>query len=160
MVQREAYGRGLYEILKMSSVNLKYGKSSWLSEVVVPEISITERGEEDECLIMASDGIWNVIPEDVACGVASRCLGDETIGVPPSPPPNNKDYYYNCTGTSTSGLISTLDNYRLQVAETNDHHDLKFPCKSGIAATILCRLALGRGSSDNVSVIVIDLKRN
>ncbi|KAF3433082.1 hypothetical protein FNV43_RR24184 [Rhamnella rubrinervis] len=165
--KREAYGRGLYEILKMSSVKLKYGKSSCSSEVVVPEISITERVAEDECLIMASDGIWNVIPEDVACGVASRCLGDQTLGlgVPPPLPPRNNDYFYCCTGTSntscsTSGLISNLDDYRLQAAETNDHDDMKFPCKSGIAATILCRLALGRGSYDNVSVIVIDLKRN
>lgn len=128
----EADGRGLYEILKNMSSNLKP------SEAIVPELSITERGAEDECLIMASDGIWNVIPEDMACAVASRCLGDQTLDVPP-PPSNNKDYLYYSAGTGTNststGLISSLDNYRLQAAETSDLlREGKFPYKSGHCA--------------------------
>ncbi|KAG6436781.1 hypothetical protein SASPL_101683 [Salvia splendens] len=39
-----------------------------------PEVTITERSEEDECLILASDGLWDVVSNDTACGVARMCL--------------------------------------------------------------------------------------
>ncbi|KAL1545051.1 protein-serine/threonine phosphatase [Salvia divinorum] len=39
-----------------------------------PEVTITERSVEDECLILASDGLWDVVSNDTACGVARMCL--------------------------------------------------------------------------------------
>ncbi|KAL1552890.1 protein-serine/threonine phosphatase [Salvia divinorum] len=39
-----------------------------------PEVTITERGEGDECLILASDGLWDVVSNKTACGVARMCL--------------------------------------------------------------------------------------
>ncbi|KAM3373607.1 hypothetical protein ACQJBY_020198 [Aegilops geniculata] len=97
-----------------------------------PEISITERCEEDDCLILASDGLWDVISNKVACDVARQCLED---GSPTRAP--------DAAAGSSSGapVVSQEEEPR---------------CFR--AAALLARLALGRESSDNISVVVVDLK--
>lgn len=37
-----------------------------------PEIMILARVEEDECLIVASDGFWDVVSNEEACDLARR----------------------------------------------------------------------------------------
>lgn len=39
-----------------------------------PEVTVTKRTEEDEFLILASDGLWDVISNEVACKVVNKCL--------------------------------------------------------------------------------------
>ncbi|GAB2234024.1 hypothetical protein Droror1_Dr00003260 [Drosera rotundifolia] len=39
-----------------------------------PEVTVTERVAGDECLILASDGLWDVVTNDIACNVARTCL--------------------------------------------------------------------------------------
>lgn len=39
-----------------------------------PEVTITARSDEDECLIIASDGLWDVVSNETASGVARMCL--------------------------------------------------------------------------------------
>ncbi|EPS58614.1 hypothetical protein M569_16200 [Genlisea aurea] len=55
----------------------------------IPEVTVTERTESDELLILASDGLWDVVSNDTACAVARMCLSggafppagtDETCG--------------------------------------------------------------------------------
>ncbi|KAH6837147.1 highly ABA-induced PP2C protein 3 [Perilla frutescens var. hirtella] len=50
-----------------------------------PEVTRTERSEEDECLILASDGLWDVVSNETACGVARMCLLKGRVGVEPEP---------------------------------------------------------------------------
>ncbi|RZR87781.1 hypothetical protein BHM03_00015251 [Ensete ventricosum] len=103
-----------------------------------PEIRVVERTGEDECLIVASDGLWDVLPNDLACDVARRCLeeadptrgSDETIG-----------------GGDGGGATDGWEEEQASDA------------RCSLAATLLARLALGRKSGDNISVIVIDLRR-
>ncbi|KAL4188688.1 hypothetical protein AMTRI_Chr08g161680 [Amborella trichopoda] len=87
-----------------------------------PEVTVTERAAEDECLILASDGLWDVVSNEVACEIARRCLQRA---------PEN--------GASSSGVNGSD------------------PACS-VAAALLTKLALARQSTDNVSVVVIDLK--
>ncbi|RWW85885.1 hypothetical protein BHE74_00005406 [Ensete ventricosum] len=49
---------------------------SYLKPYVVsePEVTVTEREEGDECLILASDGLWDVVTNETACDVARMCL--------------------------------------------------------------------------------------
>lgn len=84
-----------------------------------PEVTCTERTHEDECLILASDGLWDVLSNDVVCEVARKCLA----GYRP----------HRSKGITEDTPV-------------------------GAAAALLTKLALGKGSGDNISVVVIDLK--
>uniref|UniRef100_A0A7N0U3A4 protein-serine/threonine phosphatase n=1 Tax=Kalanchoe fedtschenkoi TaxID=63787 RepID=A0A7N0U3A4_KALFE len=90
-----------------------------------PEITITDRAPEDECLILASDGLWDVVSNGTACGVAKMCLSGK--GLPESP-----------------------------WAEGGEGDDKA--CAD--TSMLLTKLALARHSTDNVSVVVVDLRRS
>mgnify|MGYP004715670557 FL=1 len=90
-----------------------------------PEMTFVPRSREDECLILASDGLWDVMTNEEVCEVARRriLLWHKKNG--PSPP--------------------------------NERGERIDPAAQD-AADYLSRLALQRGSKDNISVIVVDLK--
>lgn len=113
----------------------KYLKSVVISE---PEVTFTKRESEDECLILASDGLWDVLPSELACEVARECLQ----GVAAT------------TTTTTTIDLNAVPQIEEEAAGTS------YPSRSALAAALLTRLALGRKSTDNISVIVIDLKRS
>jgi len=98
-----------------------------------PEITITRRDPKDECLILASDGLWDVISNELACRVACQCLREGSCSAV-------------APGNATNAAWDDVD-----ASSTS------FP-QSSLAAALLTRLALGRESSDNISVIVVDLK--
>lgn len=85
-----------------------------------PEVRVMSRSKADEFLILASDGLWDVVSNDVACRVVRRCL----------------DGYMRSSSFSES---------RSAVA---------------VAAVVLAELAMGRGSYDNISVVVVDLRNS
>lgn len=95
-----------------------------------PEVTITDRTAEDECLILASDGLWDVVSNETACGVARMCLKGKVAGMGPSCSPEN-----DAGGKNANQSCSD-------------------------ASTLLTKLALARRSSDNVSVVVIDLRKD
>ncbi|XP_037482673.1 probable protein phosphatase 2C 37 [Triticum dicoccoides] len=103
-----------------------------------PEISITERCEDDDCLILASDGLWDVISNKVACDVARQCLED---GSPTRAP----------AAAGSSEAAPSSGGAAPVVSQEEEPRCFR-------AAALLARLALGRESSDNISVVVVDLK--
>ncbi|XP_009589075.1 protein phosphatase 2C 37-like [Nicotiana tomentosiformis] len=134
----EAGGRVIYwdgarvlGVLAMSrAIGDNYLKPYVTSE---PEVTVTERTVDDECLILASDGLWDVVSNETACGVARMCLRS---GRPPSPP-----------GSPFNDVTPTVSGENFDQGCTD-------------ASILLTRLALARHSSDNVSVVVVDLKRD
>ena len=77
---------------------------------------------EVEFLVLASDGLWDVMDNDFACEVTRKCL------------------------------ISLRKKYKSRPS---------FPGEdpaAGSAAALLVKLAYSRGSKDNISVVVVDLK--
>ncbi|KAJ8752943.1 hypothetical protein K2173_008678 [Erythroxylum novogranatense] len=85
-----------------------------------PEVTVSERTEKDEFLILASDGLWDVISNEAACLIVRRCL----------------------RGRLRRKSHERIVN-RSRVAD---------------AVSKLAELAMARGSGDNISVIVVDLK--
>ncbi|KAH6804439.1 hypothetical protein C2S51_032686 [Perilla frutescens var. frutescens] len=81
-----------------------------------PEVSFTRREEDDEFVIISSDGMWDVISSEMAGRVAGNCLREQ--------------------------------------------ENQGFSSRSSSAASLLTRLALARGTVDNISVIVVDLTRD
>ncbi|KAE9609905.1 putative protein-serine/threonine phosphatase [Lupinus albus] len=111
-------------VLAMSrSIGDRYLKPCIIPE---PEVMFMQREKNDECLILASDGLWDVVTNEEACEVARKriLLWHKKYG-------NNEP-----TGQSEGGVDPAAQH----------------------AAEYLSRLALQRGSQDNISVIVIDLK--
>ncbi|XP_047954606.1 protein phosphatase 2C 37 [Salvia hispanica] len=118
-------------VLAMSrAIGDNYLKPFVISE---PEVTITERTAEDECLILASDGLWDVVSNETACGVARMCLQSRK---PPSPPRSpGSDMTVTAAGESSDKGCSD-------------------------ASILLTKLALARHSTDNVSVVVVDLRKS
>lgn len=133
----EAGGRVIYRngarvdgVLAMSrAIGDKYFKPAVISD---PEMNILNRHPQDECLIIATDGLWDVVTNDMACNVARNCLMKEN-------PTRRAGAVENGTGGASE--------------ENPESH-------CSLAANLLARLALARGSADNISVIVVDLRRS
>ncbi|GBF87365.1 phosphatase 2C 51-like protein [Raphidocelis subcapitata] len=83
-----------------------------------PEITVFRRHARDEILLLASDGLWDVMPNQEATDLAMRCIR------------RARD-----KGASPKAAAR-------------------------VAATILTKAAVDRGSRDNITVMVIDLSRS
>lgn len=101
-----------------------------------PETRVIDRHPQDDCLVIATDGLWDVLTNELACDIARRCLeeGNPNIDAP------------SVGVTESSGS-----------SEEDEEHPCQTSCN--LAAALLARLALARKSTDNISVIVIDLRR-
>ncbi|KAG0466467.1 hypothetical protein HPP92_018047 [Vanilla planifolia] len=114
-------GARVLGVLAMSrAIGDNYLKPFVISE---PEVTVTERTEGDECLILASDGLWDVVSNETACEIVKMCLRG-------------------------SGPVEDAGQEGSNKA-----------CAD--AATLLTKLALARArhNADNVTVVVVDLRR-
>lgn len=120
----EWHGYQVFGVLSTSrSIGDRYLKP-WI--IPIPEVTIVPR-EEDECLVLASDGLWDVLSNEEACNVARKQL---------------------LLWHKKNIIDSSSDERR------GDSSD---PAAQA-AAEYLTKLALQKGSSDNITVIVVDLK--
>ncbi|XP_077223258.1 protein phosphatase 2C family protein [Tasmannia lanceolata] len=127
-------GARVLGILAMSrAIGDKYLKPIVISE---PEVNVMERHADDECLILASDGLWDVLSNELACDIARRCLHEGSQSS-------------MAKGAPSSGAELINGDDAVQVSRS----------RCSLAAALLTRLALGRKSGDNISVIVVDLKQ-
>nr|AUH15208.1 protein phosphatase 2C-1 [Gerbera jamesonii] len=114
-----ANGARVEGVLAMSrAIGDRFLKQMVTSE---PEYSITKREAGDTSLILASDGLWDVLSSELACEVVQKCL---------------------------------QENESLDMGRRGPSN----PSRSSSAAALLVRLAMGRQSNDNISVIVVDLR--
>ncbi|KAL0331099.1 UNVERIFIED_CONTAM: protein phosphatase 2C 51 [Sesamum angustifolium] len=81
-----------------------------------PEVTVVRRSESDEFLIIATDGLFDVVSNETACEVVKKCL---------------------------SGQIRRVASEETSASE---------------AAATLAELAIAKGSRDNISVIIVQLK--
>uniref|UniRef100_A0A0A9E0I3 protein-serine/threonine phosphatase n=1 Tax=Arundo donax TaxID=35708 RepID=A0A0A9E0I3_ARUDO len=85
-----------------------------------PEVTVMDRTDQDEFLILASDGLWDVVSNEVACKIVRNCLNGRAASMFPE---------------SVAGRTAAD------------------------AAALLIELAMSRGSKDNISVVVVELRR-
>lgn len=107
----------------MVFVSLNHVGDQYLKPFVIskPEVMVTKRSDHDEFLILASDGLWDVVSNEAACQVVRRCF---------------------------SGRIKWASSV-----------DARSQNPAARAAAVLVELAISRGSSDNISVIVVELNK-
>ncbi|XP_010925402.1 protein phosphatase 2C 50 [Elaeis guineensis] len=117
-------GYRVFGVLAMSrSIGDRYLKP-WI--IPEPEVTIVPRVREDECLILASDGLWDVMSNEEVCDAARRRI---------------LLWHKKNAGAASS----------TQRGEGAD------PAAQS-AAEYLAKLALQKGSKDNITIIVVDLK--
>ncbi|CAL4894613.1 unnamed protein product [Urochloa decumbens] len=92
-----------------------------------PEVTVIPRAKDDDCLILASDGLWDVVSNEEACKVARRQI-----------------QLWHKNNGATASLCDEGDESADPAAQS--------------AADYLMRLALKKGTEDNITVIVVDLK--
>ncbi|OAO91509.1 hypothetical protein AXX17_AT5G58600 [Arabidopsis thaliana] len=105
-----------------------------------PEVTVTDRANGDDFLILASDGLWDVISNETACSVVRMCLRGKVNGQVSSSPEREM------TGVGAGNVVVGGGDLPDKACEE--------------ASLLLTRLALARQSSDNVSVVVVDLRRD
>ncbi|KAH6803180.1 homology to ABI2 [Perilla frutescens var. frutescens] len=117
-----------YRVSGVLAVSRSIG-DRYLSPYVVadPEIMFVSRTKEDECLILASDGLWDVITNNEACDLARKRI-----------------LLWHKKNTNSGALPKERGMGTDPAAQD--------------AADYLSKLAFQRGSTDNISVIVVDLK--
>ncbi|KAL6226729.1 hypothetical protein ACLB2K_000690 [Fragaria x ananassa] len=114
-------GSRVFGVLAMSrSIGDRYLKPSIIPD---PEVMFVSREKEDECLILASDGLWDVITNEEACDIARRRI-----------------------------LV-----WHKKYGDTVERGEGADPAAEA-AAVYLTRLAIQKGSKDNITVVVVDLK--
>lgn len=89
--------------------------------ISVPEVTVSNRTKDDEFLILASDGLWDVISNEVACQVVRKYLFERQR--------------------------KGIQNETVEQNHTTG------------AASLLAELAVARGSKDNISVIIVELRK-
>ncbi|PON96848.1 Protein phosphatase 2C [Trema orientale] len=64
-----------YRVLGVLATSRSIG-DQYLRPFVIskPEVTVTKRTDKDEFLILASDGLWDVLSNEVACKVVKNCL--------------------------------------------------------------------------------------
>ncbi|WZZ20359.1 hypothetical protein YC2023_121746 [Brassica napus] len=149
----EAGGRVIYwdgprvlGVLAMSrAIGDNYLKPYVSSE---PEVTVTDRTEEDEFLILASDGLWDVVTNEAACAMVHMYLskrGGRGGG-------RRRETKECGEGKEEEEKVVVGSKKSGKKGEISDR-----ACTE--ASVLLTKLALAKHSSDNVSVVVIDLRR-
>ncbi|KAI4344549.1 hypothetical protein L6164_011763 [Bauhinia variegata] len=117
-----------YRVLGVLAVSRSIG-DRYLKPWVIPdpEVKFIRREKNDECLVLASDGLWDVMTNEEACEIARK------------------------------RILLWHKKYGNDVNVAAQRHDGVDPAAQS-AAEYLSNFALQRGSKDNISVIVVDLK--
>lgn len=141
----EAGGRVIYwdgaRVLGVLAMSRAIGDNLLKPYVISePEVTVSERTEEDEFLILASDGLWDVVSNKMACEVVRVCLRD-------NPP-------------KTTAVAAETDRNANNVEEIDEWNNKQGGSNKACrdAAFLLTKLAMARQSMDNVSVVVVDLR--
>lgn len=95
--------------------------------IPVPEVTVVARARDDECLVLASDGLWDVLSNEEVCDAARKRI-----------------------------LLWHKKNAAAAVARGSDGGSPDPAAQA--AAEYLSKLALQKGSKDNITVLVVDLK--
>ncbi|KAE8789294.1 putative protein phosphatase 2C 53 [Hordeum vulgare] len=99
--------------------------------IPVPEVTVVARAREDECLILASDGLWDVLSNEEVCDAARKRI---LLW-------HKKNAAAAASSSSSRGGDGASPDPAAQAA-----------------AEYLSKLALHKGSKDNITVLVVDLK--
>lgn len=129
-----------YRVLGVLAMSRALG-DRYLKPYVIgqPEVTCTARSDDDECLILASDGLWDVLSNELVCNVARKALAGWR--------------------SKRAHQQLSCSNEQQQQALKGSAADHEESSPAQVVAALLTKLALAKNSKDNISVVVVDLKR-
>ncbi|KAL5229402.1 hypothetical protein ABZP36_028178 [Zizania latifolia] len=120
-----------YRVLGVLAMSRSIGDKYLKPYIIpVPEVTVVARAKDDECLVLASDGLWDVMSNEEVCDAARKRI--------------LLWHKKNAATISTSSAGQRNGDSSDPAAQA--------------AADYLSKLALQKGSKDNITVVVIDLK--
>ncbi|OEL18041.1 putative protein phosphatase 2C 30 [Dichanthelium oligosanthes] len=148
-------GARVFGMLAMSrAIGDSYLKPFVISD---PEVRVVERKDgEDEFLILASDGLWDVVSKEVACKVVRACLRHRAPRGGERSSPTSSLSPRQSSGSS-SGDEEAAGASDGAASDSDGEGGEDKACAE--AAILLTKLALARQTADNVSVVVVNLRR-
>lgn len=163
-------GARVFGVLAMSrAIGDSYLKPYVISD---PEVRVLERKDgEDEFLILASDGLWDVVSNEVACNVVRACVRGSRkrrgAGGRSSPTSNLSPRQSSGSGSGSGSGSSSGDEAANDCggaggsagSESDEEIGEEVDRACAEASILLTKLAIARQSSDNVSVVVVNLRR-
>ncbi|CAL4930321.1 unnamed protein product [Urochloa decumbens] len=153
-------GARVFGMLAMSrAIGDSYLKPFVISD---PEVRVVERKDgEDEFLILASDGLWDVVSNEVACKVVRACLWSGSAprggGERSSPTSNLSPRQSSGSSGDEEAAAGDSSDGGAGSDDSDDEGGEDRACAE--AAILLTKLALARQTADNVSVVVVNLRR-
>ncbi|CAH8383968.1 unnamed protein product [Eruca vesicaria subsp. sativa] len=115
-----------------------------------PEVTVTDRTEEDEFMIIASDGLWDVVTNDAACAMVQMYLNKKS----------GRGGGRRREATECEENKDEEEEEKVGVGSRKNGKKGEITDKACTEASVLLtKLALAKHSSDNVSVVVIDLRK-
>uniref|UniRef100_A0A0D9VSD4 protein-serine/threonine phosphatase n=1 Tax=Leersia perrieri TaxID=77586 RepID=A0A0D9VSD4_9ORYZ len=151
-------GARVFGMLAMSrAIGDSYLKPYVISD---PEVRVMERKDgEDEFLILASDGLWDVVSNEVACNVVRACLrsSGRRERSRSSPTSNLSPRQSSSSGDDAPNDVAPPSAAGSESDDESAAAEEDKACTE--AAILLTKLALARQTADNVSVVVVNLRR-
>lgn len=120
---------------------MKQTGDNYLKPYVIPdpEVTVSERSKSDEFLILASDGLWDVLSNEKACQIVRTCFLRPRNG--------------NGNGKVRRGGDGMEEG---QEEKAKVEPGSSKACLD--AAILLTKVAMSKQSADNISVVVVDLR--
>ncbi|KAJ0250757.1 Protein phosphatase 2C 3 [Hirschfeldia incana] len=116
-----------------------------------PEVTVTDRTEDDEFMILASDGLWDVVTNDAACAMVQMYLNKKGG--------RGRGRRREATECGEERKDEEEEEKVVVGSRKNGKKGEITDRACTEASVLLTKLALAKHSSDNVSVVVIDLRR-
>ena len=130
-----------------------------------PDVRKVRLGDEDDFVIVASDGLWDVFASHEACAFVRDCAAilaapsssNPSTGPPTQPQPRGSK-------ASRVELMHAVSSFKAKAGrlEAAGGGLARGPARAAafrrLAATLLVEAALRRGSSDNISCVVVWLR--
>ncbi|XP_062120200.1 protein phosphatase 2C 51-like [Humulus lupulus] len=92
-----------YRVLGVLATSRSIG-DEYLRPFVIskPEVTVTKRTNNDEFLILASDGLWDVVSNEAACKVVKKCFDGEIKRL------SNKEVLNGSRATAAAAVLADL----------------------------------------------------
>ncbi|KAK9716663.1 hypothetical protein RND81_06G248900 [Saponaria officinalis] len=114
-----------------------------------PEVQICKRSASDDFVVIATDGVWDVLNNETVCDLVGKCFSGQV----------SRKVSDGVLGNCSEAAAAMVAELAIARGSKDKVSDGVLGNCSTAAAAMVAELAIARGSIDNISVIVVQLKK-